>query len=149
MWTSNEVTTYVYPILSRLHEIGGKPNRQHILRTTQELTVNAGSAVSLYGDHGHTFLTMSPKDYQVLNGGVAFVMPVQPVPNPDIVAGATAAAIAEAVRQHVPPTAKTLYQCASPSPRWSTHNRQPTCEATTAQLSELPTVRLSSADPKQ
>jgi hypothetical protein len=45
---------------------------------------------------------MAPEDYQVLhNGGVAlFVMPVQPAPNPDIIAGATAAAISEAVRQH-------------------------------------------------
>jgi hypothetical protein len=30
MSASNEVTTYAYPILSRRHEIGGKPNRQRI-----------------------------------------------------------------------------------------------------------------------
>jgi hypothetical protein len=100
MSTSNEVTTYAYPILSRLHEIGGKPNRQRILRTTQELTANSASVDSLYGDHGHTFLTMSPEDYQVLNGGIAFVMPAQPAPNPDIVTGATTAVITETVRQH-------------------------------------------------
>jgi hypothetical protein len=63
MSTSNKVTTYAYPVLSRLHEIGGKPNRQRILRTMQELTANAVSVDSLYGDHGHTFLTKTPEDH--------------------------------------------------------------------------------------
>jgi hypothetical protein len=43
---------------------------------------------------------MTSAVYQALNGGVAFVPPVQPAPNPEIVAGATAAKIAEAVCQH-------------------------------------------------
>jgi cell fate (sporulation/competence/biofilm development) regulator YlbF (YheA/YmcA/DUF963 family) len=98
--STNEVRTYAYPILSCLHEVGGNPNRQRILRTMQELTANAALVDSLYGVHGHTFRTMSPNDYQVLNRGIVFVMPVQPVPNPDIIAGATTAVIAETVRQH-------------------------------------------------
>jgi hypothetical protein len=100
MSTNEQATAYTYPILSRLHEIGGKPNRQHILRTTQELTANAASVDSIYGNHGHAFLTMTPADYTMLNGGVAFVPPVQPPPNPEFAAGASAATIAEAVRQH-------------------------------------------------
>jgi hypothetical protein len=100
MPTTSDATAYTYPILSRLHEVGGKPNRQRILRTTQELTANAASVGSIYSNHGHAFLIMSPEDFQVLNDGVAFIPPVQPAPNPEFVAGATAAVIAEAVRQH-------------------------------------------------
>jgi hypothetical protein len=98
--TTSDATAYPYPTLSRLHDIGGKPNRQKILRTTQELTANASSVDSIYGDHGHVFLTMTPATYQALNGGVAFVPPVQPTTHPTIVAGATAAVISETVRQH-------------------------------------------------
>jgi hypothetical protein len=100
MSTSDATAAYPYPILSRLHEVGAKPNRQRILRTEEELTANAASVDSVYGDHGHAFLTMSPANYQTLNDGVAFNPPEQPDPNPVIPAGATAAAIAEAVRQH-------------------------------------------------
>jgi hypothetical protein len=97
---TSDATAYPYPILTRLHQAGGSPNRQSILRTTQELTANAASIDSAYGDHGHAFLVMTPTNYQALNGGNAFVPPVAPGPNPIIAAGATAAAIAEAVRQH-------------------------------------------------
>lgn len=98
--STSDATAYPYPILSRLHELGGKPNRQKILRTTQELTANAASVDSIYGEHGHAFLTMPAAAYQALNGGIAFVHPIRPDPNPVIIAGATAAVIAEAVRQH-------------------------------------------------
>jgi hypothetical protein len=98
--SASDATAYPYTVLSRLHEVGAKPNRQKILRTTQELTANAASVDSVYGDHGHAFLTMSPASYQVLNGGQAFAMPAQPDQNPTIVVGATAAVIAETVRQH-------------------------------------------------
>ena len=97
--TYSDATAYPYPVLSRLHEIGGKPNRQSILRTLQELTANAASVDSVYGLHGHVFLTMTPTTYQALNDGTAFVPPLVPDPNPAIVAG-SAAVVAESVRQH-------------------------------------------------
>ena len=89
----------MYPVLSRLHEIGGKPNHQRIFRTLQELTANAASVDSVYGIHGHVFLTMTPTTYQTLNDGTAFVPPLVPDPNPAITAVA-AAIVAESVRQH-------------------------------------------------
>jgi hypothetical protein len=95
--TRSDATAYPYPVLSRLHEIGGKPNCQRILRTLQELTANAASVDSVYGIHGHVFLTMTPTAYQMLNDGIAFVPPA--VFNPAITVGA-AAIIAESVCQH-------------------------------------------------
>jgi hypothetical protein len=95
----SDANAYPYPVLSRLHEIGGKPNRQKILRTLQELTANAASVDSIYGIHGHVFLTMTPATYKTLNDGTAFVPPLVPDPNPAITAG-SAAVVAESVRQH-------------------------------------------------
>ena len=55
MSTSNsDATAYPYPVLSRLHDIGAKPNRVKTLRTTEELTANAASADSIYGNHTGT-----------------------------------------------------------------------------------------------
>ena len=97
---NNGATVYPYPILSHLHEIGAKPNRVKILRTTEELTANATSVDSIYGDHGHAFLTMTPVSYQQFNGGQVLVQPMQSAQNPTIIPGSTAAQISESVRQH-------------------------------------------------
>jgi hypothetical protein len=43
---------------------------------------------------------MTPASYQALNGGIAFVPPAAPAPNPIIIPGATAAVVAKAMRQH-------------------------------------------------
>ena len=74
--TNSDVTAYPYPVLSCLHDLGAKPNRVKILRTTEELTTNAASMDSIYGDHGHAFLTMTAASYQQLNGGQVFIPPV-------------------------------------------------------------------------
>ena len=102
MSTTNhsDATAYPYPILSRLHDIGAKPNRVKILRTTEELTANAASVDSIYGDHGHAFLTMTAAAYQQLNGGQVFIPPLPPALNPAIIPGQTAAQISETVRRH-------------------------------------------------
>ena len=97
--THSNATVYPYPVFSHLHEIRGKPNCQRILRTLQELTANTASVDSVYGIHGHVFLTMTPTAYQTLNDGVVYVLLAVPDPNPAITAGG-AAIVVESVRQH-------------------------------------------------
>jgi hypothetical protein len=100
MSTNSDALAYTYITLSCLHEIGGKPTRKAITRTTKELTANAAGVESIYSKHSHVFLTLSAAKYQALNGSVAFVMPVAPAADPAVPENATQHAIAEAVRQH-------------------------------------------------
>jgi hypothetical protein len=97
---SATASSFPHPVLTRLHETGRKPTRTQILVTQTELNANAASVDSVYGPHGHTFLTLSPEQYQALNGGIAFEIPVAPAMNPTHAQGATGNVITEGVRQH-------------------------------------------------
>lgn len=102
MAETNNTTTpnFPHPVLTKIHEPGRKPTRQSILTCQTELTANAASVDSVYSEHGHAFLTMTPLDFTALNGGVPFVMPVRPPMDPVHVQGATAAQITEDNRLH-------------------------------------------------
>jgi uncharacterized coiled-coil protein SlyX len=93
--------SFPHPVLTRLHAPGKKPTRPQILQVQLELNANAATIDSIHGPHGHSFLTIAPADYTVLNGGVVFVIPAKPPIEPVYAnAAPTAFQISEAVRQH-------------------------------------------------
>ena len=93
--------TFPHPVLTRLHAPGKKPTRQQILLTTTELNANAATVDSTHGQHGHSFLTITPAIYTVMNAGVAHVDPGPPPLVPVYPNNApTGAQISEAVRTH-------------------------------------------------
>jgi hypothetical protein len=98
--SDNVDPTLPYPSLTPLHEDGKAPVRKYINTATEELTENAMSYDSTYGNHGHAFLTMPAAAYQVLHGDVPFQMPQQPTINPVHANFATATMVAETNRQH-------------------------------------------------
>ena len=93
-------TPYPHPVLTRLHEPGRPPTRKALLQVEIELNANAASVDSVYGAHGHVFLTLPDDDYTTLNEGQQFDIPPQPPIDPALPAGATQAQITETVRQH-------------------------------------------------
>jgi hypothetical protein len=97
---SISASSFPHPVLTRLHEAGRKPTRTQILVLKTELNANAASVDSLYGAHGHLFLTLSAAEYHTLSG-IQFEIPGPPPMNPPPhAAGAAAHVTAEAVRQH-------------------------------------------------
>ena len=93
-------------------------NCKKILCSTQKLSATALSADSVYGDHGHAFLTMTLASYQILNRvGPNLVPPVhqsnQPR-NPQSSLRATAPAIAKAVRQEHKANSQDAYSLIRP-----------------------------------
>ena len=99
--SESESISFPHPVLSRLHAPGKKPTRPQILQVQTELNANAASIDTIHGAHGHSFLSIAPADYTILNAGVAFAIPPQPPAQPVYPNNApTSHQISEAARTH-------------------------------------------------
>jgi hypothetical protein len=100
---SASLTIYPHTTLTRLHEPGHKPTRKQILLVQLELDANSSSVNSVFGNHCHVFLTLSPAKYADLHGApfqIPEQPPMDPTPPPGGNANPTAAQLAEALRLH-------------------------------------------------
>jgi len=98
---SASLTIYPHTTLTRLHGPGHKPTRKQILLVQLELDANSSSVDSVFGNHGHVFLTLSPAEYADLHGApfqIPEQPPMDPTPPPGGNANPTAAQLAEALR---------------------------------------------------
>jgi hypothetical protein len=94
---------FPFPTLTPFASDQQPPTHASLLNLQRELNSNAMSVHSNAGGglHGHLTLTMMPAQYLAIAGvNNGFPAPLAPPANPVIPAGATAAATAEAVRQH-------------------------------------------------
>jgi hypothetical protein len=92
------ITGFPNPILPKIQ---GLPTYETIAEVQRALNANAASIETTLGGGvlGYLALTVDPAVYLTLSG-VAFVAPINPGYQPVIPGGATAALIAETVRQH-------------------------------------------------
>jgi hypothetical protein len=99
----NAAMSFAFPIpkLTSLLNNNGKPTRLQLLEIQRQLNHNAMSIPStLSAQFGLLALTTAPAEYQVLNGGVAFVQPVAPPPSAIIPPGTDPEERSELRAQH-------------------------------------------------
>jgi hypothetical protein len=86
----------------RVQEIKGRPNFFTLKTLKTDIKDNAGSINTTRGggDNGHLGATMTAAAYNRIAPGTPYIAPVNPGITPALAQGATAAQIAEAVRQH-------------------------------------------------
>jgi len=101
MTTLPTTTTLTFPH-PELTPIQGEPTNKSLRLLSKQLYANARAIPSHRGggQYGHLALIMPDAEYLALPGAVAFVEPPVPPVQPVIPAGATAAQITEANRQH-------------------------------------------------
>jgi len=101
MTTTTEKPKYLHKrTLSRLHAPGHEPNRREVLQSIKELNANAASIRTVYGHHGHLFLSTLPERFTALNNNVTFTIPDMPPVNPVLPNNPTGPVIIEANRVH-------------------------------------------------
>jgi hypothetical protein len=97
---TNDTTKYPNAILTCLHEGDAKRRRERLLKVLKEIHEKSSSIDSVYGLHGHSFITQLAAAYTELNDGKPFVEAEEPPLQPFHLPAAAQFEINETNRQY-------------------------------------------------